>query len=427
MATQSTVLEQISALLAKQAGAETPQRGPGGDRKPAILSITGASAYDSLNALLSMLAGHWTQVGAEVVQVNLSARNWPDRLSRVLGSFRVEFGVCMSGAALDIAGSAMSLWNRMRFPVFCLHCDHPAYFASRHRDLPRNVVLGYMFRDHALYQRDHVKAANLVTSVHLGIPDLLTADPDMSSSPRVVFAKTGNDPRELETRWRELPMVEPLIRDTLDEVGLGSCQAYPDAIRRVASAHGLELQPFDRLTRFLIVQIDDYVRRRKSTAIANAIRRFPVDVYGASWDHIEREGARARFHGSVDYATLSTAISGAAASITMNPNIELSAHDRFFTALGAGVMPISDSNAFIRENFGGLAPYTFGFEDGSIEAAVERVFARPADAVEIARRTKQEMIDRFPQGETARHIRDCAAIAEYLDFSFVAPQPFLAL
>jgi hypothetical protein len=90
-------------------------------------------------------------------------------------------------------------------------------------------------------------------------------------------------------------------------------------------------------------------------------------------------------------------------------------------------MPISDSNAFIRENFGGLAPYTFGFEDGSIEAAVERVFARPADAVEIARRTKQEMIDRFPQGETARHIRDCAAIAEYLDFSFVAPQPFLAL
>jgi hypothetical protein len=315
----------------------------------------------------------------------------------------------------------------MRFPVFCLHCDHPAYFGARHRDLPRNVVLGYMFRDHALYQRDHVKAANLVTSVHFGIPDLPIADPDMSSGPRIVFAKTGNDPRELEARWRALPMLEPLIRDVLDEVGLGSCQLYPDAVQRVAAAHGLELQPFDRLTRFLIVQIDDYVRRLKSTAIANAIKRFPVDVYGIHWEHIDRDGARARFHGSVDYGVLSAAIAGATAAVTMNPNVELTAHDRFFTALGAGVMPLSDANGFIRENFPGLAPYTFGFDGGSLEAALERVFARPADAVDLARGTKREMMPRLSTEQAAKHIRDCAGIADYLDFSFAPPQPFIAL
>ncbi len=222
-------------------------------------------------------------------------------------------------------------------------------------------------------------------------------------------------------------MLEPLIRDTLDEVGLGSCRLYPDAVQRVAGAHGLELQPFDRLTRFLIVQVDDYIRRRKSTAIANSIKRFPVDIYGINWEHIEREGALARFHGSVDYGTLNAAIAGATASITMNPNIDLSAHDRFFTALGAGVMPLSDSNDFICENFPRLAPYGFGFDSGSLEATLERVFARPADAIALARSTKQDMMARFSTARAAKHIRDCVAIADYLDFSFAPPQPFIAL
>jgi hypothetical protein len=345
----------------------------------------------------------------------------------VIDALHVEFGVCMSGMALDIAERSSSLWNRMRFPVFCLHCDHPAYFADRHRDLPKNVVLGYMFRDHALYQRDHVKANNLVTSVHFGIPDLPVAEPDLSEGPRVVFAKTGNDPRELETRWRALPMIEPLIRDSLDEVGMGPCRLYPDAVRRVAAAHGLELQPFDRLTRFLIVQIDDYVRRRKSKAIAETVKRFPVDVYGSAWEHIDLAGARARFHGAVDYATVNQAIARATASVTMNPNIELSAHDRFFTALGMGVMPLTDANSFTRETFPGLVPYTFDFSDGSLEAALERTFAKPADAVALARTTRREMMDRLSSRQAAGQIRSYAAIADYLEFSFVPPQPFIAL
>ena len=413
-------------MLAKEATSAAPRRRPAPAGDPVILSITGASAYESLNSLLAMLGRAWTEAGAHVVEVNISERDWPERLSHAIGSLNVDFAICMSGMALEIAERARSLWEQMRFPVIFLHCDHPAYYASRHRRLPENVVLGYLFRDHALYQRDHVKAPHLVTSVHFGIPDLPIAEPDMTEGPRVIFAKTGNDPRELETRWRALPHLEPLIRDSLDEIGLGSCGLYPDVLWRVAAAHGIELQPFDRLTRFLIVQIDDYVRRRKSTAITETIKRFPVDIYGIHWEHVDREGARARFHGGGDYASVNRAIARATASITMNPNIELSAHDRFFTALGMGVMPLSDANAFTRESFPGLAPYGFVFGDGSLEAALERVLARPSDAIELARGTRAEMMERFSMRKAAKQIRDCAAIAEYFEFSFVPPQAFLA-
>ena len=92
-----------------------------------------------------------------------------------------------------------------------------------------------------------------------------------------------------------------------------------------------------------------------------------------------------------------------------------------------GVMPLSDTNGFIGENFPGLAPYTFDFGDGRLEAVVERVLARPADAVALARSTRREMLDRFSVRQAAKKIRACAALADYLDFSFVPPQPFIAL
>jgi len=55
------------------------------------------------------------------------------------------------------------------------------------------------------------------------------------------------------------------------------------------------------------------------------------------------------------------------------------------------------------------------------------VFARPADAIALARSTKAEMMPRFSVRQAAQHIWDMSGIAEFLDFSFAAPQPFLAL
>lgn len=429
MPSPSSTLDHLSALLAKphrDATAAPVQRGAG-PRPQAILAIRGSFAYDFLNRLLGMIAKPWQEVGTPLVEIDLSAPDWPSRIAAVLEFTQVLFCISMAGIVLEIAVKAKSLWELFRFPVFCLHCDHPAYYAPRHRRLPSNVVLGYLFRDHAIYQRDHVKAPNLVTSLDFGIPDLpLKALPatETGAAPTVVFAKTGNDPRTLEARWRTRPVLERLIRDLLDEVGFASCNAYPAAVQKVAAAHRLELHPFDRLTRLLIVQADDYVRRRKSDWIVEAIKPFPVDVYGDGWEYVAREGARARFHGGVSYDAVSDATARAAASVTMNPNIEMSAHDRFFTALGAGVMPISDGNAFIGEHFPQLEPFTFKFASGSLEAALERVFSRPRDALELARSTRAHAIERWSTRQAAQHIRACVDLADYLDFSFAPPQPF---
>lgn len=387
-----------------------------------VVLLVGKSAYDSLRGVLSVFARHWQEMGLTISEIDISD-GWHKRLIDRVCSPGMRFAVSLGGTGMSLKTGGKDLLSELGVPVFCLLCDHPAYFAARHQNIPRNVVLGYMFRDHAIFQREHVKAPNLVTSIDFGIPDAPLGT-WQDGEAKVVFAKTGNDPRELETRWQTRPAVARLIHDLIDEVGFGNCGGYPAAVQKVAAAHRLEIQPFDKLARFLIAQVDDYVRRRKSTAIAEAIKSFPVDIFGDRWDHISRAGAPARFHGGVDYQTLEREMAGATASITMNPNIDLSAHDRFFTALGAGMMPVTDSNSFISENFPELAPFTFTFEQDSIERVLERIFARPHEAREIARAARAQAMPRLSTRQTAEHILNCMELVDFLEGSFASPQNF---
>ncbi len=353
-----------------------------------VLSLTWNSAYQSVRGLVRHFTASWAACGLEMVELDLATPHWLGQLQELMKTRRIRFVFCTSGVGTNIEMDGVNLWERLSLPVFSLLLDHPAYLAKHHRALPASTVLGYMFEDHAQFQAASVQAENTVMSLHYGVPDLpVAASP--AGRPRVIFAKTGNAPEALAASWREAPRLERILHDALDELALtarGNAHAgeFPPVLARVCAAHHLYLQPFNQLQRFLLVQLDDYIRRLKSTAMARALLRFDVDVFGQAWEHVDTSNARARFHGPVDYATVEGQFSGATASLTMNPNIDLSAHDRFFTAIGAGVMPVSDNNAYTARHFPELADYTFDFRPGRLERVLERVFARPEAARELA-------------------------------------------
>lgn len=389
----------------------------------AILSLTWKSAYQSVRGLVLHFATAWRHAGFELIELDISAPGWEVQLKNVLAAKKIEFVLSTSGIGAKIQIDGENLWAKLNLPVFNLLLDHPAYLAANHTGQPGTSVLGYMFRDHALYQASDVRSGNLVTSIDYGVPDLsLRPISEVKSGrPRIVFAKTGNSPSALAQSWRAAPKLERLLHDVLDALalernGFAFVTGFPPLVAQVAAAHRFELQPFDLLSRFLIAQIDDYIRRLKSTAIAKALLPFEVDVFGTAWEHIDTKGAKAKFHGPVDYAALEAGFSSATASLTMNPNIDLSAHDRFFTAIGAGVMPLSDRNSYIAERFPEAVPYSFDFLPGSIEAVLEKVFSMPEAALETARamRARTRVTDGVEQAATA--ILEAIQSARFLHF-----------
>jgi len=386
------------------------------------------SGYQSVRGLVQLFAAAWEQQGIAVRQVDLFEANWQAKLLEAVAPDDFRFALLTSGIGTYLPEDGESFWVRRKVPVFSLQLDHPAYRRVMHQGAPANVVQGYLFRDHALFQRDHIGSPNIVTSIHFGIPPL--PEPGVEAGPpRIIFPKTGGDPKQLEGIWRGLPArLAALLFDLVDEVGLANCAAFVPAIAKVAGGHGFELRPFDKLGRFLLAQLDDYVRRCKSTMIATALKGFPVDIYGSDWEHVTGSGeGRARFHGAVPFPEVERAIAGAAATVTMNPNVDLSAHDRFFLALGAGKMPLSDRNSFSREHFPDLVPYGFDFNVESIAEAVERVLQNPQETRELAQAARLSGRMRLPLEEAARHILECAQLVNYLELDFKPPQDFLLL
>ncbi len=365
-----------------------------------VLSLTWKSAYQSVRGLVRHFADSWRKQGLEMIELDMSADGWVARLKELLTTRRVAFVFCTSGVGAHLTLEGSNIWAKIELPVFSLLLDHPAYFPKHHISQPPSTVLGYMFQDHALFQTQAVKANNTVMSLHYGIPELPVA-PRPKGRPQVIFAKTGNPPALLAASWRAAPKLERILHDALDELALtqkGNAHVadFSEVLARVSAARHLYLQPYSQLGRFMFVQLDDYIRRQKSEAMAQALLSFDVDVYGQGWDYLDKSKARAKFHGPVDYATLEAQFSGATASLTMNPNINHSAHDRFFTALGAGIMPVSDSNAYTGANFPELAPYMFDFRPGRLEEVLERVFAAPDKARTLARATRKRA--RAPHG-----------------------------
>ncbi len=387
------------------------------------------SAYDSLYGLASHYIAVWRALGVEIVEVDCSIDGWQTKLFHAITQREVRFAVCLSGIGLNITEEQQNIWQYRRVPVVGLHFDHPAYCRELHSDLPTNISFAYIFAEHARFSREHVRPPNLVTTLHYGTPDLASPiPPSMQGDPRVVFPKSGGDPAALEEIWRRVPLAGPILRDLADEVGVGNCPTFLPAAIRVAAAHGVELEPYGKLGRFLVAQIDDYVRRRKSTMIARALLPFPVDIYGRGWDHVMGNGVgRARFHGPVAFDVVESAIAAAAATVTMNPNVDSTAHDRFFLSLGAGKLPISDANGFTVENFPALADYGFSFTPEAIASALDRFYTKPREAIDLAASLKIDARRRFPIEASAHKVLDTAQATEFFEHRFVAPQDFFHL
>jgi hypothetical protein len=323
----------------------------------------------------------------------------------------------MSGLGVDLATpDGTNFWATAKVPIFAWYCDHPAYLAARHAIPSPFVIHGYVFPDHARFHRDHLNPNGAAFSVHYGIP----ARPSFCADPlpagrrngRILFAKTGGDPADMERRWRAVvpqPLAALLFAAT-EELRDRKTADFPEAIARLADAEGIHLAPNGQAMMTLIRETDRYLRARRSTLIAESIKPYPVDVVGADWAHVDWSDSAAQPVGAMSFLEIARRLPSYLASLSLNPLIDGSVHDRVFCALSAGVVPVSDANAFARAEMTLLAPYSYAVDRHAVQAAVEAVLAAPTRAIEATEGTYQTMLPRFSLNQSLRRIAAFCAL-----------------
>jgi hypothetical protein len=374
------------------------------------------TAYDSVRGILLMAGAELDRLGHEVRILDLAAPDLPERLQALLPRRAETIAIGMSGIGLELYtnGSDRKLfWEASQIPFFSWYCDHPCYFLRRHQLESRYVVHGYVFPDHAAFNRDHLHANGAAFATHIGIPDpgfFGGLEPGKRNG-RVVFAKSGWNPILLERAWRETlpPKLFAILFDAIATARGKACSAFPEIIRDVAAEHLVYPTPGGDLFNAILTRLDNYTRAVRTREVAAVLANYPVDFAGGGWDDFAAGKPRARFLGAMPFDTLRENLGTYLGAASLNPNVDLSVHDRVFFALGAGTVPIFDANGFSRQHLPRLSRFGFGEAADSIAAAVEAVLDDPASAQAATAATLAEAYPRFSMRRSVQGICEIAS------------------
>lgn len=371
---------------------------------------TNNTTYDSLHGILAMAAAEFDRLGHEVHMLNLLSPELPARLNALLPRRAEAMAIGFSGIGLELYTNDKKLfWDEAQIPVFTWFCDHPSYFARRHRLESRYVTAGYVFPDHAQFNRDHLRSG-AVFATHIGIPDpgLFRGLPPEQRNGRLIFAKSGWKPLELERGYRATmpPKLFTILFDAIAEAQGKTCGTFPEIILATAAEHLVYPTPGGDLFNAILTRLDNYTRAVRTREVGAVLADYPVDFIGGAWDDLDVTGRPARVLGAMPFDAMRERLGTYLAAVSLNPNVELSMHDRVFFALGAGTVPVFDANIFSRAQMPHLAPFSFGQDPAGIAAAVEAVLADPAAAQAANAATFAELYPRFSMRRAVQDIHE---------------------
>ena len=274
-----------------------------------VLVISAYGANDALRGLLLDYSAALESAGHSTLQVTMD----PAEMQYGVGLMRegaISFAMTWLGIGQDLSvqssanGTVVNAFESFGVPLLKLQGDLPAYFVERHADVPRNTVNLYQAEEFVRYRRRWLPAASALTSLIPPMPmvpiDRDKLDLGARRSGKLFFLKNGNSPAELRSLWRSRlpPTVAPLVEALADEIVTVGTKAgllhIGDFVADFIEAAGICADPPHNLVAFLTAQMDDYLRRVKSTMIAESILDFPVVVQGNFWKHVDFTGKRAQ-------------------------------------------------------------------------------------------------------------------------------------
>jgi hypothetical protein len=368
------------------------------------------TTYDSLRGILAMVGAELDRLGHEVQMVDLLSPNLPARLNALLPRRNETMAIGFSGIGLELYTNDRKLfWDEAQIPCFTWFCDHPCYFTRRHRLESRFLAHGYVFPDHAAFNRDHLRSG-AVFSTHMGIPDpgFFRGLPPDKRNGRLVFAKSGWNPAALERNYRATmpPKLFTILFDAIAVAQGKICGAFPEIIVDVAASHLVYLTPGGDLFNAILTRLDNYTRAVRTREVGAVLADFPVDIIGGGWDDLDVTGRPARILGAMPFDTMREQLGSYLGAVSLNPNVDLSMHDRVFFALGASTVPVFDANRFTAAHMPRLAGYSFGQDTASVAAAIEAVLSDPAAAQAATRATFHDLYPRFSMSRSVQDIHE---------------------
>ena len=389
-----------------------------------VLFLTGESRGDSLKMIGRSYEALFNAQGLDFLLIDL--RNTATAiatLNRVISERPIEFVFSFMGCGANLGGTDengrhQNLWQGIGAPYLSLMGDSPAYFFDRHVATFPNFACLYGAPEHELLRRRLPRADGFIggyRALLLDQVDLEEIDHKAKVGGQLFFLKNGNDPKALWDSWSIMQgrprqalheLADYLATDLTNPVG----NQIDDLVTSYFQDRDFNIRSMPKLRLFFIAQLDDYLRRVKSTLMAEALMDFPVQVVGVNWEHLDFSGKRAAYVKECDYPTSSRLIRDGLGVIDMSPNTGASPHDRACRAFGAYTLCVTNEQEFFREKLPYPDEVCFRFDRNSFQDKIADVIAHPARYIDIGIDVAEAFRKVNPPGAVIQHLIDTAAL-----------------
>lgn len=361
-----------------------------------VLFLSGRTMNDALGAAGRAHRTLFERLGHDFVEVNLAQPDAQELLNRTVQMPTVEFAYSAAGAGYlrgtSADGQDRNFWEAIGVPFISLRGDSPAYNFSWHvMPSPWHACL-YFFPEHLEFRRRFPLTPALYGLVPPRPFDMIEkreVDFRQKEQGKLLFLKNGNDPEKLVRIWREaMPaatfialteLAGELVNGINTEVGY-DIDAFVSAY---FLAKGWDVSELANLRLFFVAQLDDYLRRIKSSMVADVLADFPVEIHGFNWEHFDFSRRRATYVPGGDYTESKQKIIDSLGLVDMSPNTQRAPHDRAMRAFGLCTLCLTNEQRFFKEEFTNSEMFSYRFDKEHLAGKVADVLAHPKRYVEL--------------------------------------------
>ncbi len=405
--------------------------------KDLIIVFSGTGANDAIAGLMVDYGSVLEEAGHPVMHVSFEPAEL-DYAVRLMREGRVAFAITWLGFGQDLAvkaggsNAAANVFEAFNVPLVKLQGDLPAYFIQFHRDIPRNSVNLYQAQEFLQFRKSWLPEA---TAFAATIPPMAMVPMDVGNikgrsrrEGTLFFLKNGNSPEALERMWdTNLPSpIAATARKMAHELRANSLDSgtilIGDFVARFLEQDGLAAPVPSRFVWFLAAQMDDYLRRVKSTLIAEALLDLPIVVQGSFWDHIDFSGRRARWLPGKSVFESQEIVLNELGVIDMSANVNSWPHDRVQRAAGAYALVLTNRQQWLTDSFSDFTDLTFDFNAESIADRVADVLSHPGRYVDLAIAFGDRFRQVFPREAVADRM---ISLVSYARLMWDDPKPML--
>jgi hypothetical protein len=378
---------------------------------------------DSLGAATRAHAPMFESLGYEFREINFSKPGAEAALNTSIREGGIEFAFSAMGGGADIStetddGRTLNLWEAMQVPFLSLLGDTPAYFFDRHVALTPWHACLYFFPEHFALRKQLPNPpafSGCIPPIPFDARTKREIDFQRKSHGRLLFLKNGNDPATLVASWREaLPQstflfLAELSSDLSSSIESDvSCNIDEYVLSRFMD-RGFDIRSSAPMRLLFAAQLDDYVRRFKSTLLGKLLMEFPIDIQGFNWSHVDFARGRATYREGGDYSASGEQIRGALALIDMSPNTQLAPHDRPMRAFGSYTLCITNRQRYFSEAFEEADAFSYTFDPDQIRSKVATLIAHPKRTVELGISVSERFREKHKPEDFAAYLIDAAS------------------